>query len=82
MSLVEKFFEVDGVVFGGYASITSGDLNPELDGLNLPVGSLYLCSDGSMWGLGAQGWEIRSGLPDFVLVDDELVSVEDELVTI
>ena len=49
MGIETGFFEVDGVHLTGGASLYSGSNNPIYAMINLPLGSLYLCTDATLW---------------------------------
>lgn len=71
----------------GGAAVFSGDSDPSISLLDLPVGSLYLRSNGEQWkktGPLPNEWVVfESGqLPDYVFANDEFVFVDDELVVI
>ncbi len=43
---VDRFFEVPGLVVNDKAAVFSGDDDPAIPGLNAPIGSLYMRTDG------------------------------------
>lgn len=83
----KDFFQVEGIQLDGGAAVFSGDSDPSISLQDLPVGSLYLRSNGEQWkkvGPLPNEWELfGSGqIPDYVFANDEFVFVNDELVVL
>ena len=85
---LERAFEADELLVGGLCGIVAGSADPSTALVNAPTGTLYLRTNGETWQKVTalpNGWQrLEAGtafqLPDWVIADDELVFVDDELV--
>jgi hypothetical protein len=83
MGVEKDFFETEGLALEAGPTVFGGTAEP--GSLDLPEGSLYLCSNGSMWkrklGVWVEVTDATSGtLPEFIFADDQLVIADDTLV--
>lgn len=68
-----NYFKISGIEFEGGSCLLSGNINPSTEGLDLPIGSLYLRNNGEIWkkvGNTLYDWEILSNSRSSVFVSE------------
>jgi hypothetical protein len=84
---LDRAFEADSLLIGDLTGILTGSGDPAVDLLDAPPGSIYLRTNGQIWqklGVLPNDWgRMQAGVtPDYVIANDELVFVDDELVEV